>query len=228
MADARMILSGAISIETDLHFPKKGTIVLNMGTQNNDAAHALFGKVRRCLLSLLFLNSDRTYYFREIRDVIGSGSGAVHRELANLIDAGLVTLKKQANQHRYQANRESPVFQDLHGFFKKTTGLPHQIEGVLEHLKTEIELAFIFGSYASGEIRPESDVDLMVIGDVEFQDIVSAIHSVQETTGREINPVVYSAGSFRDRLDSGFIKGIMKSPKLYLIGSEDEFKKIIR
>ncbi|MCD4700850.1 MAG: nucleotidyltransferase domain-containing protein [Candidatus Aegiribacteria sp.] len=199
-----------------------------MGTKNNDAAHALFGKVRRCLLSLLFLNPDRTYYFREIRDIIGSGSGAVHRELANLVDAGLVTLNKQANQHRYRVNRESPVFQELYDFFKKTTGLPHQIGKVLEKLESEIRLAFIFGSYASGEFRSESDVDLMVIGDVEFQDIISAIHGIQEKTGREINPVVYSAGSFRDRLDSGFIKDIMKSPKLYLIGGEDEFKKIVR
>ncbi len=214
--------------EKNLHYPKKGTIVLNMGTQNNDAALALFGKVRRCLLSLLFLNPGRTYHFREIRDIIGSGSGAVHRELANLVEAGLVTLKKQANQHRYRVNRESPVFQELHSFFKKTTGLPHQIGKALEKLKTEIRLAFIFGSYASGEFRPESDVDLMVIGDVEFQDLISAIHGIQEKTGREINPVVYSKGSFSDRLDSGFIKGIMKSPKLYLIGGEDEFKEIVR
>lgn len=199
-----------------------------MGTKNTDAAHALFGKVRRCLLSLLFLNPDRTYHFREIRDIIGSGSGAVHRELANLVDAGLVTLKKQANQHRYRANRESSVFLELRSFFNKTTGLPQQIGKALEQLKTEIRLAFIFGSYASGEFLPESDVDLMVIGDVEFQDIISAIHSIQEITGREINPMVYSAGSFTDRLDSGFVKGIIKSPKLYLIGGEDEFKEIIR
>ena len=199
-----------------------------MGTQNNDPAYALFGQVRRGLLSLFFLNPDHTYYFREIRDIIGSGSGAVHRELTNLVDAGLVTFVKQGNQHRYRVNRESPVFWELHSFLKKTTGLPHQIGNALAQLKSEIELVFIFGSYASGEIRPESDVDLMVIGDVEFQDIVSAIHSIQETAGREINPVLYSPGSFRERLDSGFIQGIIKSPRLYLIGGEDEFEEIVR
>ena len=216
-------------IEEALAFPKKGNIFPDMGTQERtDEADALFGKVRKSLLSLLLLNPDCSYFFREIRDLLQTGSGAVHRELANLVDAGLVTLTKQANQTRYQANKESPVYEELHGFLKKTSGIPSQLTNALKEKQKEIELAFIYGSYASGEMRPNSDIDLMVIGNISFQALVETLLEVQEKSGREVNPTLYTIESFREKQETGFIQNVMESPRLYLIGGDDELEEAVR
>lgn len=199
-----------------------------MGTlSHSDEADALFGKVRRSLLSILLLNPDRSYFFREIRDLLQAGSGAVHRELANLVEAGLITLTKQANQTRYQANTRSPVYRELHDFLQKTAGIPQQLRQALKPMESHIRIAFIYGSFAAGEMRPESDIDLMVCGDIEFEDLVGLIQEAQTKLDREINPVLYTEESIRERLGTGFLQGVLEAPKLYLIGGDDELAEVV-
>ncbi|MCK4671193.1 MAG: winged helix-turn-helix transcriptional regulator [Candidatus Aegiribacteria sp.] len=76
---------------------------------SDNAGTALFGKVRRNLLSLFLLNPEESYYFREIARLINAGHGAVHRELANLVEAGIITCSRVGNQTRYQVNTNSNI-----------------------------------------------------------------------------------------------------------------------
>ncbi len=199
-----------------------------MGTQLTDnAGEALFGKVRRKLLSLFLLNSEESYSFRETARLINAGHGAVHRELANLVNAGIIICEKVGNQTRYQADPSCNVFEELQGLLIKTTGIGESIRQSIQGLKKSISIAFIFGSYASSSVQTGSDVDLMVIGQISFQEIVSSIHNLQRKFGREINPTVYSPESLRGRADSGFIRGVMAGKKIFLIGNEDELDKMV-
>ena len=86
-------------------------------------ADVLFSPVQQRVLALLFGQPSRSFQSAEVIALAGSGTGAVHRQLVRLADSGLVTVTRVGNQKHYQANRDSPVFSELHGLVVKTMGL---------------------------------------------------------------------------------------------------------
>lgn len=76
-------------------------------------ASALFGKTRRRVLNLFVLHADQTYYLREVARQAGTGLGAVQRELAALVKAGIVRRTTRGNQVFFQADRDWPAFAEL-------------------------------------------------------------------------------------------------------------------
>ncbi len=156
-----------------------------------------------------------------------SGSGAVHRELANLVSAGILTRIEIGNQTRYRANRDSAIFNELRTILLKTSGVPEMIREGLESIQDKIDLVFIFGSYADGGFGTESDIDLMVIGKVGFTEVAVALQKVQRNIEREINPVVYSPASLREKGDTGFIRGVLGGEKIFLKGGMDELEELV-
>lgn len=193
-----------------------------------ESAGILFGKVRRGLLSLFLLNPDKSYHFRQIRDILGSGSGAVHRELAHLVKAEILVRNKIGNQTRYQANTRSAIYEDLRNILLKTSGVPRVILEGIKPLMNRVEVAFIFGSYADGTFSAQSDIDLMVIGDVEFDEVAVMLQDVQREIRREINPAVYSTVSLREKRGTGFIKSVLEGDKYFLKGGENELEELVR
>ncbi|MCK5246747.1 nucleotidyltransferase domain-containing protein [Candidatus Bipolaricaulota bacterium] len=184
----------------------------------------LLGKTRLSLLSLLLLQPERKLYLRQILRLSGAGQGAVQRELAQLAQAGILTKTREANLTYYQANQSSPIYGDLRGLVEKTAGVARFLRTALLPLSDGIEHAFIYGSVARGEERAESDIDLMVIGDVSFLDVVSAVSSLQASLGREVNPTVFTPREAQDRLAQGdhFLTRVMRDPKMDLIGGDSD------
>jgi hypothetical protein len=80
----------------------------------------------------------------------------------------------------YQANRRCPIFAELQGLVVKTAGVADVLRAALAPLVDRIVVAFVFGSFASGEPRKTSDVDVVVVGDAMFGAIVSALSAAQE------------------------------------------------
>jgi predicted nucleotidyltransferase len=87
-----------------------------------------------------------------------------------------------------------------------------------------IRLAFVFGSVARGEEKGGSDVDLMVIGGLGLRELAGLLSGVPERIGRSVNPHVLSVAEFRKRIAEGehLVTQILASPKLFVIGSENE------
>lgn len=206
------------------------TIVLNMSTTNNDStiSASLFGKTRRAVLSLLYGHADSAFYLRQIVRATGGSMGAVQREVKRLCDAGIIRRTARGRQVYYQANPECPIFAELKGLVIKTVGAGDVLRGALVPLADRIRFAFIYGSLARGEEQRRSDVDLLVVGEVTFAEIVSALSGAQEKLGREVNPTVYPPAEFRSKLEAGhhFIKTIMKEGRILLIGDEREFARL--
>jgi len=195
---------------------------------NNKLSEILFGKTRQAVLTLLYGHADESFYLRQIVRAAGGGMGAVQRQVNTLVDAGLVTKMHKGKQIYYQANAHSPVFGELKSIIVKTAGAGDILKIALAPMDQEIDCAFIYGSIARGNEKGASDVDVFVIGDVAFKDVVAALSSAQEKLGREINPTVYPASEFREKLakKNHFIKSIMAGEKIYLIGDEHELKKL--
>ena len=183
----------------------------------------LFGADHRRLLGLLFMRPEDAFHVREIARLTGVDAGNAHRALRRFEQAGLVTAARRGNQRLYRANRESPIFADLQGIVRKTGGLADVLRDALEPLTTRIEKAFVFGSIARGEPGPRSDVDLMVVGDVTFPEVIDAVYPLHERLGREVNPIVMKAREFRSRAkDPGFIARVLDGPRIMLFGGADD------
>lgn len=187
----------------------------------------LFGEYRKRILGLLLLHPEQGYHVRELARLTNTSAGTLHKELSKLSDAGILQSKKVGNQQHYSANLQCPIFEELASIFRKTSGLADVIGDALSSVKSQIQLAMVFGSVARGEEQANSDIDVMIIGDISFGDVVSLLHESQATLRREINPVVYSMDSFKSRVEKNdsFIKEILNKPKLFIIGSEHELRK---
>ena len=206
--------------------PRMVTIEPIMGSKNtsDQLTPALFGKTRRTVLALLLTHPEESFYLRQIVRSAGLGQGAVQRELQHLTEAGLLLRRRQGHQVHYQANRDSPIFKELKSLVVKTAGVGDILRQALSGLKDRIQAAFLYGSFATGKDRPASDLDLAVIGDVTFGEVVSQLRPAQETLGREINPTVYTPNEFQKKLKAKhhFVSAIIQGPKIMLIGEDRE------
>jgi uncharacterized protein len=198
-------------------------------SKESSVASVLFGKVRRDVLSLLFSHPDESFYLRQIERMIGSSHGAVHRELTNLARAGLIVRTSREKQVYYKANRSSPVFADLRGLIRRTAGLADVLRAALAPLAEKIRIAFVYGSIAHGTEKSESDVDVMIIGDSTFGEVVAALHSTEAELRREVNPSVFELEEFRERVRDGehFVSSVLRDDKVFLIGDEDELERTL-
>jgi predicted nucleotidyltransferase len=205
-----------------------------MGTTPNldRVARLLFGSTRREVLALLLGRPDERFYLREILRAAGGGSGGVQRELKQLVEAGLVEREARGRQVYFSANKDAAIFAELQAIVEKTAGAVDVLRANLASLQRErhIEVAFVYGSVASGKKSARSDVDVLIVGDVTLGDILPAVRAAEARLGREVNPSVYPVKEFRDKVKQGtpFLKRIIAGPKLFVVGDDRELGRLAR
>jgi predicted nucleotidyltransferase len=190
---------------------------------------ALFGRTRRRVLALFFTRPDETFYQRQIVARVKGGVGGVQRELSRLARAGILRRERRGNQVAYQADPACPIFAELRSLAVKTVGVGDVLREALASLKAKIPIAFVFGSFARNEHHGGSDVDVMVIADeVSFGDVVAALKPAETTLGREVNPTLYRRNELGEKIAAGhhFLLSVLRAERIWLIGSEDELKRI--
>ena len=159
-----------------------------MGMIKEALPEALFSKTQRGVLGLLFGNPDRSFYANEIMRHVRAGIGAVQRELERLVSAGLLTVSRVGNQKHYQANRQSPIFDEIVAIVSKTMNAEASAQGLAAresrasyavgrraqafHVprgrlaaicrRHRVKRLGVFGSAARGDATESSDVDLLV------------------------------------------------------------------
>lgn len=186
----------------------------------------LFGTYRQRVLTQLLLHPDDHYHVRELARLTGTMPGTLHKELSRLAEVGLLLREKQGNQLRYRANRDCPVYPELAGLFRKTSGVVSVLADALQTLQPQPVIALVFGSLARGEENPGSDIDLLLIGDSTFGDAVKALYAAQEQLQREINPVMLTATELTRRNKENFIRNILGGQKLFVIGTDHDLGKL--
>lgn len=188
----------------------------------------LFPVGRQRALAVLLLQPEQSFHLRELARITRSHAGTLARELDRLTGAGLLQRSEVGNQVHYRANRDCFLFDDLAAIFRKTHGAVPALRAVLAPLGAGISMAWIFGSVARGAEVSGSDIDLLVLGEVGFADLVQAVHPVQELLQREVNPVLYAREEFMRRLHAGdtFASELLSKPKLLVVGDMDDVGKI--
>jgi predicted nucleotidyltransferase len=190
---------------------------------------ALFSRVQLRVLSLLLGQPDRAFHASEIIRLAGSGSGAVQRQLEKLGAVGIFTVTISGNRKLYQANRHSPIFEELHGLITKTVGLVEPLRKALKPFAEAIDVAFVYGSVAKGRDTAKSDIDLMIVGtELSYSPVYAALQKAEKTLLRSVNPNLITPGEWkRKRAEKGsFVRKVFEQPKLFILGSEHELEGI--
>ena len=181
------------------------------------------------LLTTFLTHPEKDFYQKELADTADARLYAVQRELVRLVKADLVSRTPRGNRVYYRANRGHPAFEDLKRVVLKTLGLGEALRAALAPLAGRVQVAFIYGSFARGQETAESDMDLLMVGDLALRDASAVLGPVARELGREFNPTVYPPDEFRAKAKEGhqFIADLLKSEKIYLIGDEHDLKGIV-
>lgn len=184
----------------------------------------LFSGVQQKVLGLLFGQPDRSFYANEIARLGMTGRGALQRELERMTSSGLITVTTIGRQKHFQANRSSPIYNELRTIVLKTFGLADVLRLALAEHSNCIACAFIYGSVAKGTDTASSDIDVMVIAEgLSYSLLFEALTKAEETLGRKLNPTLYSPDEFTKKLtnDNHFVIRVLNQPKIVLIGDEN-------
>ena len=188
-------------------------------------ADALFTKVQQRVLGILFGQPDRSFLSKEVISLANSGTGAVHRELRRLAGSGLITVRTVGWEKHYQANKQSPVFEELHALVVKTVGLAEPLREALLPVADRIRFAFVYGSQARGTGTATSDVDLMIASDdLSYSEVYAALSGAEARLARAINPTILTWAEWQERreADNHFLESVTSQPTLFILGSEDD------
>jgi len=189
---------------------------------------ALFSsKVRVKLLTHFFSHPEEQFYARSLARQVAEHYNAVWQELNNLERVGLLVSERDVNVKYYRLDPDFPIYEELKRIILKTSGLGQPVREALGHLGM-VEWAFIYGSVAAGEEDSLSDVDLMLVGEVDLLALSAVIARLEDQLGREINYLVLSRAELAQRLADGdpFINNVLAGPKVMLIGDEDALRQV--
>ena len=188
----------------------------------------MFSPYRRQALAVLFLRPDEQFHVRQLERMTGVSAGSLHRELKAMAESGLLLRENIGNQVFYRANTECSIYEELASIFRKTIGLTSLLQDALLDLGDKIDVAFVFGSMASGRQTAGSDLDICVLGEVSLLEVVKALSPVQETLQREINPVVMTPQKFSDqsRKKDRFVTRVLSEPILFVKATRDELAEL--
>jgi len=166
---------------------------------SNGIANALFSRTLSGVLALLFGQPGISFYTREIVRRVGTGGSQVHKDLERLTGAGLILREPRGNLVFYRANPDAAVYQELVGLVGKSFGISDQLRACLEPVANRIQSAIIFGSVARGEQRADSDVDLLLVGEVRLSELAIPLHEAEAALGMPISPTLMSAEEYKLR-----------------------------
>jgi DNA-binding transcriptional ArsR family regulator len=192
----------------------------------NTLAEFLSSRSRAEILRLLFGADGRELHVRELERQSGLADATVRQELKKLTRLGVIVARQDGNRTYYRANVESPLYPDIRNLVRKTSGLTDVLREALG--EAEIQIAFVFGSVASGAEKATSDVDLMVIGAISLRQLSKRLSGLATKLGREINPHALTPAEFARRIKGRehFITSVLETPRLFVIGSEDELSRL--
>jgi predicted nucleotidyltransferase len=186
-------------------------------------------KIRQRIILLFIYNQNEEYRLSEIARLIKASIGTVQRELNKLLANDFIVYKKnkELNIKIYKLNDKYSFLQELESIIRKTFGIEIVLKEKLVKIR-EINLAYIFGSYAKGGLKSQSDIDLFVVGNPEEKSIFRAIVEVENLFNREIDYHVCQKEEYLANLKKKkFFKETLVQPIL-LIGDKNEFERIIK
>lgn len=185
--------------------------------------HLFSSTLRVKVLEHFFFHPGEEWYVRQLASALTEPAGTVARELSHLEETGILSSRRVGNQRHYRLRGDCLILDELRGIFLKTSGASAELRSTLANL-SGVELAFLYGSYASGEAHATSDLDLMVVGNVTDREMAPAVARLERHLKREINYTLYARREVEERIGrtGDFVDEVFPGARIVLIGSEDD------
>lgn len=182
-------------------------------------------KVRQDILVVFFSHPAREHYLRELERLLGYSAGNIRRELLKFKAENLFKTRPAGNLLYYSVNEDHPLYHEIKSIVFKTIGVEGSLRDVLGKFK-EISTAFIYGSFASKSENSGSDIDVMIIGDIDLSELYQSLSTLESKLGREINTTTYSRKEYlaKKRESVGFMRDVLNKPKIMLIGHDQDLR----
>ena len=182
----------------------------------------LSSKVRARILTAFFLSPGIERNIRELTQFLGENYSAVWKELNRLERIGILVSEQKGNAKVYRVNQTCPIEPELRSIVMKTEGIGGLLKTKLSTMEN-VQKAFIYGSFASGKADLDSDIDLMVIGEINLEELSSLVFEAEKELNRPVNYVIFSEQEWKDKLakDEPFAVNVENSVKIMLVGVEN-------
>ena len=184
------------------------------------------GRVSSEVLGLLLATPGQELHTREIARRVDADAHPVQRALEQLVAAGLVQSRRLGNLRLWSIVEGSPLLPAIQDVVRQTTGIAEALRRRLGAMRG-VQLAFLFGSYASGRDALGSDVDLFIVGEVNWNALSKDLAPVAAKLGREVNPVAWSVEEFAHPTprQARFLRNILSEPRIWLVGDDSELER---
>jgi predicted nucleotidyltransferase len=189
-----------------------------------DIYRLLSSKIRVELLRILAINPESSFNINELSRRSGFSLRGVDKELKNLLSGGIVRMEITGNQHRYGLDPLCPIYKEVTAIIIKTAGVADMIREKLKEVEDQIHLAFVYGSFASGDYRNDSDVDLFIVSEISGVKVSELLGPLQNQIDRPINTSHFSLSEYSNRKGKGdhFVSSVLGAPKIVLFGDPNE------
>lgn len=178
-------------------------------------------RVRQKLLAQFLMNPGRRFYCRQVSRICGFSVAAVQNELKRLSEAGYLISKRDGNRRYYEANTACDVYLELLSMTVKRETVGPIVRDWLPSLG-KVEQAFIYGSYATGNVGPHSDIDVMLVGEIDKDALIGLARQLELSYLREVNYTVYGKMEFAQLQRDGdsFLTRVLNGPRIELTSAE--------
>lgn len=170
------------------------------------------------LLALMLLQPERRWTLQDLAEALDAPQSSVHRELARAVAAGVIGRDDAARPHRFSAATDDAAYEPLADLLRRTVGVDSQLRDRLD--RPDVHAAVIYGSWAAGARRPDSDIDVLVVGDADLREVRRLVRPIGQETGRTVDVTVMRDDEFRRLLAdrSSFVRRVLEAPVISLIG----------
>jgi predicted nucleotidyltransferase len=181
------------------------------------------------LLRLFYTNPDQEYYIQEIGRILDKKPGVFQRDLYNMEKEGILRSEYRANARYFKINKDYPLHDEFKRIVFKTIGIAGSIKEILGKVGG-IDFSFLYGSYAKDKETSVSDIDLIIIGSPDENNIIPEFEKLEGYIKREINYKLYAFKEFLERINNkdAFLLEILKDQYEMLIGDENDFRKYVK
>lgn len=188
-----------------------------------DLSDFMLSKVRVKLIELFYSTPSEMWYVRELTRLTDEEINAVRRELARMIDTGMLKSEQRGNRLYYMLNPHYEFYPELLTLVSKTTGLGREIKRNRKKLGN-LEYVMFSGKFARNHNHANTDVDILIVGEVVLPELSALVKKEEEKRGYEINYTVISKEEFEFRKErrDPFLRDILAGSRVMIIGNEDE------
>lgn len=181
------------------------------------------------ILNLLFQDPDQEYFLRQIARRLNKEPGQIQNAIARLIDEQIIQDERKGNLRLFRLNKDHVLYQEIKSIVAKTLGWEQKLKALFVD-QSKVDCAFVFGSFASNRADSHSDIDLMIIGELDENRLTDQISRLEGELNRELNYHLYSRDEALKKLKQGndFLRMVFQGSKIILKGGIDEYAKFTK